>query len=573
MLAVQAEQAQSARPGIFFRMGGGLHIADFCCQGGLFAGQPIGPDPSDIHCLVPFDSPEVIRAVRTALDGDPAMARYVLDRESGEAHCELHCFPCPDRRPGEVACFLIDRTVEANSAARLERKIYTLGIINQVIKAFAETRNLSDVLRIILLGVTAGQGLAFNRGFVLLSNESRTHLWGCLATGPSTPEEAGVIWHDLARQKLSLEDTLRLYKSSPGVVEDIHVNRLVATLKISLSDDNTSIVRAVKEGRSLITSVDDIDGQDSRQMVERFGTDTMAVVPLISHDKLQGVLLADNLITQKPISLSDLGVLEIFAKYAADAIENSRLYGKLEQQVCRLREANEKIIQSRENLVKAEKLSSVAKMALEVAHEIRNPLTVIGGYANSNLKKLEPEDKSFKVLEIISRQASRIEHALDRFSSVVTLSEKKEGIFPLVGLLKDALGMLSSSSSPELPALQADPAAERIRILIDQGLFNQAMMAILRKASQITGKLQEILLKVVDNGQTGLIFVMGTDNYPNFAEDFYRLFRASKGDLKNQDTAVALEILQHYGGGIGVSSDEKNKLQVYIELPLCREER
>jgi hypothetical protein len=98
------------------------------------------------------------------------------------------------------------------------------------------------------------------------------------------------------------------------------------------------------------------------------------------------------------------------------------------------------------------------------------------------------------------------------------------------------------------------------------------MMAILRKASQITGAMQEIRLRVDSNGQSGLIFISGTDNYPNFAEDFYRLFRESKGDLKNQDTAVALEILQHYGGGIGVSSDDKGKFQVYIDLPLCREE-
>jgi signal transduction histidine kinase len=507
------------------------------------------------------------------LDGVPSMARYVLYREFGEVHCELHCYPCPDHIKNEVACFLLDRTAEADSAARLEHKIYILDIINQVIKAFAETRNLSDILRIILLGVTAGPGLAFNRGFVLLSNESRTQLWGCLATGPSTPEEAGIIWRDLARRKLSLEETLRLYKSTSSNVEDIHVNRLVASLKIPLTDDDNFIIRAIKEGRSRITTSDSIDCESSHRLVERFGTDSMAVVPLISHDKLQGVLLADNLITQKPISQSDLNVLEIFAKYAADAIENSRLYGKLEQQVCRLKEANEKIIQSRENLVKAEKLSSVAKMALEVAHEIRNPLTVIGGYANSSLKKLPSDDKSLNVLKIISRQVSRIEHALDRFSSVVTLSEKKEGRFPLVGLVKDALGMLASPTSTELPALQADAKAQQVRILIDQGLFYQAMMAILRKASQIAGGLQDLLVRVGDNGQSGLIYIMGTDKYPNFAEDFYRLFRESKGDLKSQDTAVALEILQHYGGGIGVSTNEKNKLQVYIELPLCAEER
>jgi signal transduction histidine kinase len=573
MLLASYEQTQTARPGIFFRLDNNRRVKNFCCQGNRFAGQELDSDPEEVHRLIPSDSIEIDAAVKAALEGFPSIARYTLSRKWGDIHCELHCFPCPERIQGELACFLIDRTAEAESSSHLEQKIFILDIINQVIKAFAETHNLSDILRIILLGVTAGSGLAFNRGFVLLSNESRTHLWGCLATGPSTPEEAGKIWQDLAKRKLSLEETLRLYKLASGDVEDIHVNRLVAGLKIPLSDSANFIARAVKEGRSLITGSEDINCPGSRELVEKFGTDTLAVVPLISRENLQGVLLADNLITRKSISYADLNILEIFAKYAADAIENSRLYGKLEQQVCRLKEANEKIIQSRENLVKAEKLSSVAKMALEVAHEIRNPLTVIGGYANSNLKKLEPQDKSFRTLEIISKQVGRIELALDRFSSVVTLSEKKEGKFPLVGLLKDALSMLASSANPEIPSLYSDAQAQQLYILVDQGLFYQAMMAILRKASQITGSLQEISIKVVESGRSGLIFIMGTDNYPNFAENFYRLFRESKGDLINQDTAVALEILQHYGGGVGLSSDEENNLRVYIELPLYTEEK
>jgi signal transduction histidine kinase len=212
-------------------------------------------------------------------------------------------------------------------------------------------------------------------------------------------------------------------------------------------------------------------------------------------------------------------------------------------------------------------------MALEVAHEIRNPLTVIGGYAISQSKRLEPGDRSYRVLEIISRQVSRIEEALDRFSSVVTLSEKMEGDFPLAHLLKETLCMLSGGANSELPLLQAGENEREIQVFIDPGLFHQAMIAILRKASQISGGFQNLILRVASNGPAARIFLSGTDNCANFAENFYRLFRESKGDLSNQDMAVALEILQHYGGGVGVMSDGGSGLRVYIELPLHGEER
>jgi signal transduction histidine kinase len=532
-------------------------------MGAEFAGQRISDDQALIPGILPFENPQVNSAISAALRGSSQVVSYSTQIDGREIFCELRCHPDWNGHQQGLICQIIDRTAEQIDSKRLRERVYLLDMISQAVRAFAETRNLSEILRIILLGVTAGPGLGFNRGFILLSNESRTQLWGCLATGPSTAEEAGTIWQELASHSLTLEEILRLYKSTNQNAADIHINKLVGSLKISLSDDSNFIVRAAKSGRSLIT------GPGNQQLIDKFGSDHMAVVPLISREGLQGVLLADNLINRKTITQADLRVLEIFARYASDAIENSRLYGRLEQQICRLKEANDKIIRSRENLVKAEKLSSVAKIALDVAHEIRNPLTVIGGYANSCLRKLGMDDPSYRFFEIISRQAGRIENALDRFSSVVTLSEKKEGKFCLVNLVREALGMLSGSGGAESPILLADSGAKDLDVFLDQGLFYQVMMVILRKAAAMVNGMANISIMIARNGQTGVIYILSSDNYPNFAENFYRTLRDRDEELKNQEIAVALEILQHYGGGIGIISENKGPLRLYIEFPLC----
>lgn len=529
-------------------------------------------DCDDISRLIPQTSSDFNMALEKAFQGSPSKFRFSALSNGRPGTFELHFFPNDGSLQDAIFCVLIDRSSEAQDSAMLQAKISALDLVGQVVRTFSETRNLSDILRIILLGVTAGPGLGFNRGFILLSNESRSHLWGCLATGPSTPEEAGLIWRDLDQRSLTLEEVLQLYKAASGRTGDAHVNRLVASLKIPLSDHSNFIVKAVDDGHSIITVPEMLGSVNSRDLISKFGTDSIAVVPLFSRESLQGVLLADNLITQKEITQSDLNVLEIFARYAADAIENSRLYGRLEQQVCRLREANEKIIQSRENLIKAEKLSSVAKMALEVAHEIRNPLTIIGGYANSHLKRLVPDDPSQKVLDIISRQAFRIENALDRFSSVVQLSEKKEGRFNLVVLVKETAAMLFEGVIADAPSIHADGEIARAEVFVDQGLFHQAMMTILRRGSQFAGNIRNLALEIARDRHRGIIYLTDTDKCRNFAEEFYRIFRNSKGDLKNQDVAVALEILQHYGGGIGLFTDDDKVTRLFVELPLCREE-
>ncbi len=312
-------------------------------------------------------------------------------------------------------------------------------------------------------------------------------------------------------------------------------------------------------------------GVANDEIRKKFGVEYMAVVPLISRETLQGVILADNLITKKPITSNDIKILEIFARYASDAIENSRLYGRLEQQISRLKEANEKIIQSRENLIKAEKLSSVAKMALDVAHEIRNPLTVIGGFANNHLRKIGPEDASRKICEIISKQATRIENALDRFSSVVQLSEKKEGRFNLANLLKEIIAMVSPGENQEIPKLIINSDAEPIDIFIDQGLFNQALMVILRNAAEIAGGIGKIRIRLERAEKSGLIFIESADYHTKFAEEFYRVVRIGRGEMKYQEMAVSLEILQYYGGGIGMLSNDQERARVYVDIPLYKE--
>lgn len=531
-----------------------------------------GGDISGASGVIPLQSPEFNQALESAFDGHPSTFRFTAFSAWRQALFELHLIPAGAGNGDRITAVLIDRSDEIEVAAGLRARISTLDLISQVVKAFSETRNLTDVLRIILLGVSAGSGLGFNRGFILLANETRSHLWGCLATGPSTSEEAGAIWQDMAQRDLNLEQILRLYRSNPARDNDIHVNRLVASLKIPLSDATNFIVRAVNDGHSIITVPEMMDSPGSRELIAKFGTDSIAVVPLFSRENLQGVLLADNLITQKPICTADIDVLEIFARYAADAIENSRLYGKLEQQICRLKEANEKIVQSRENLIKAEKLSSVAKIALDVAHEIRNPLTIIGGYANSHIRKLTADDPSFKILEVICRQSARIEHALDRFSSVVQLSERKEGRFSLPDLIRETINMLCAGGNCEYPSLLIEPGVEWDMVFVDQGLFHQALIAIMRKASQLASDISDLRVRLARDGHRGIIFIDGPDNWPKFAEQFYSMLRDSRGDLKNQDMAVALEILQHYGGGIGMAPDISNVMRVYMELPLCREE-
>ncbi len=117
--------------------------------------------------------------------------------------------------------------------------------------------------------------------------------------------------------------------------------------------------------------------------------------------------------------------------------------------------------------------------------------------------------------------------------------------------------------------------ADNIRektIFIDKDLFHQALMVVLREAGRIAGGMKNIALNVEKYCDSAMIFITGGDDCAKFAEIFYSSLRSSKGNNKCQEMAVALEILQHYGGDIGIGSSGGLHGRLYVEIPLCREE-
>ena len=162
------------------------------------------------------------------------------------------------------------------------------------------------------------------------------------------------------------------------------------------------------------------------ELARREGLVSLLSVPLIFAGQSIGAM---SVYTARPYNFSneEIKILSALAELSAIAIEKARLY--------------ERVVDVEEQLRQNEKLSALGLLAAEVAHEIRNPLTVMKLLYHSLDLKFPANDPRAKDAQIIE---SKIEHLNKIVEQILDFARTTEPKFAPVNLndLVDELGLL-----------------------------------------------------------------------------------------------------------------------------------
>lgn len=198
------------------------------------------------------------------------------------------------------------------------------------------------------------------------------------------------------------------------------------------------------------------------------GLVSLVSVPLLYHDRALGVL---NVYTGIPHSFSneEIRVLTAFADFSALAIEKARLY--------------ERLVQTEEQLRRQEQLSTLGLLAAELAHEIRNPLTVLQMLFHSLDLRFPESDPRAGDVAVFAATLARMNRLVERVLDLARQSEPRFVPVQINPLLTDLALLIRSKLrqhriefltrlDPALPPVTADPAQ------LEQALLNLLLNAI-----------------------------------------------------------------------------------------------
>jgi len=545
---------------------------------------------------------------------------------------------------------------------RKNQELSRLFFINSVVRS---TLELDKLLKMVLTVVTMGDGLGFNRAILFLIDDSCKTLNGTMGVGPASPEEAKNIW--LSMEGKSLGAIIEDIEKSP-VYQTSYLDRLSQNLNISL-DTDCILSRCIKEKRPFNIQNAKAEPLVTPYMIQMLGAEAFGLVPLVSRDKVIGLIWVDNLFTGKPIKDEDLQFLMGFSSHIASAIENARLFenvslarvelknifesisdmvyftdndftikrinqavvrriGKPEEEIVgkkcyeifhgksepwdacphaksvNFRKSfvgeiedpylggtfvisNSPIMDSsgnftgtvhisrditelhtlRERLIHSERMAALGELAARVAHEIRNPLISIGGFARRLEKKLS--DDTSEYARIIVNEVTRLENILKEILGFVKSSRINRVKVNVNDVVNNVIDFIAPLVSEKHNTIVKEISETPLISYIDPDRIKEALLNIITNASQatdhgtITVKTRmedhEAVIELSDTG-CGI----KTEDLKNIFNPFF----TTKPQGTGLGLAVTHKIIQEHNGKVQVESAWGCGTAFRIYLPL-----
>ena len=543
-----------------------------------YAGKEMLGQP--LHRLIPpeAEKPEDSRFGKVEFSKNGTLKHYITDLENASGErliIEATSTVLDEQANPELSGRLIifrDVTLRARLEEVLQENIAELSTINEISEALLSSKDLNEILEIILIGVTAGQGLGFNRAFLLLVDHEEQALVGKLAIGPSNAEEAGIIWNDLQEKFHTLREVLEAYKHS-GLDQDIHVNEIVRNIKIPLKETDNPLVRSCLEKKpsNIVNGV--AMGTFPQNLAWLLGTDTLAIIPIVCEHHSVGLLLADNLINHKPIDEEDVRKLLVYANLASQTIERNRLYLSLEEKITALNKAYKELKESRTKLVRAERLSALGELATQVTHEIRNPLVSIGGFARSLHSDLDEKDPKKDKAQIIVEEVDRLERYLK--DTLTFIRHNKPDFQPTNpnALVQDTFQMIDSEIEESNVEIEINLLDNQPQIEVDPDQIRQVLLNIFRNALEAMPNGGKLTVSSSLNSGYFTISVAdtGVGIEKKHLSKLFTAFFTTKSTGSGLGLTISSQIIKNHGGKIGLSSKKGERTVFHITLPVNQE--
>jgi hypothetical protein len=396
---------------------------------------------------------------------------------------------------------------------------------------------------------------------LFLINKEHNVMNGKLAVGPSSREEANQIWKELSTKYSSLKDIFKELDFSHNI--DTPFNTMTKLMVYSLSDTREVVVSCAKAKKPIIVRDAVNDTRVSHEFRKTLGVNEFVCVPLIAKNETIGVIVADNIYTGEPISEDRVSTLTMFVNQAALAIENAETYKRLEDKINQLTETQQRLIRS-------EKLAAIGTMSSYVAHEIRNPLVTIGGFAKT-LSRFDFTDLKIKAnIDIIIDEVKRLEKILNNITDFGKPSTPEKVDTQICEIMEDTCILMENYFQEKHIKLHIKFEREIPRIHVDPAQMKQVFLNILMNAVEAMPDGGQLDVQIESTNESIKIYIIDTGKgiKQEVLQNIYDPFFTTKPSGTGVGLSVSFKVIEEHGGTIDATSEQGKSTTMLLTLPI-----
>jgi two-component system sensor histidine kinase HydH len=231
--------------------------------------------------------------------------------------------------------------------------------------------------------------------------------------------------------------------------------------------------------------------------------------------------------------------------------------------------------QLKDEIVRSERLASIGRLAAGVAHEIRNPLSSIKGFATYFKERYReiPEDQ--KAAEIMIQEVERMNKVIGQlleFARPLNIDKKPASLGALV---QQSLKMIEADAHGRGIKINTSISPDMEKAVVDPDKMKQVFLNLYLNAFEAMENGGTLFVELREDGSAGAVRITISDTGTGIKdEDLTRVFDpyfTTKSSGTGLGLAIVHKIVESHGGEVRVESRHGEGTTVTILLPYAIE--
>jgi len=215
-------------------------------------------------------------------------------------------------------------------------------------------------------------------------------------------------------------------------------------------------------------------------------------------------------------------------------------------------------------------LSSIGSLAAGVAHEIRNPLSSIKGFAVYFKERLSGNKEDEQTADVMIAETERLNRVISQLIEFAKPLDLKKEKVKFVELVQHAIKLIDADAQKNKISVRIDAAVEMPVVEVDPDKIKQVLLNIFLNALAALKESGKLTIEL-SPGKDNLTVIISDDGAGIEKADLPRIYDpyfTSKPAGTGLGLAVVQKIMEAHGGRINVESIAGKGTKVFLYFPL-----